>query len=105
VSWRQLGTAVLMILLAMDYADPSLPGVFFVSDIAVFYLEGVVDTRVDARPETTALPVLPASRVDRRVALDLPAARLAEPVRPLPISFRPAVVRTAPPSDGPSDDH
>jgi hypothetical protein len=51
VTARRVATVFLLLYLAFDYSDPSVPGVFCF-DADAFYLDGVVDGRCATTPAT-----------------------------------------------------
>ena len=93
--------------LALDYSDPSIPGVFFF-DAEGFYLEGVVESRADAVPATPApSPSATPFGVDRSLERERPASRLIVVASPTPLTFHARAPRhgAPPPSDARSEDH
>lgn len=94
-----------MLYLAMDYSSASAPGVFFVSDAEVFYLEGLVGSRVEAAAATLAVSAPAPAGGARRVERERPAARLAAAAPPRPVAVGPRAAIPGPPPPSGSEDH
>jgi hypothetical protein len=105
MSWRRLVTPALLIYLAMDLSDPTVPGVFSLKAGGLF-LDGALDGRAQPVSPRSVMPASPAV-ADRRVepTRSEPDAPPLAPVDPPRVHRSAPRLLSSPSTDAGSEDH